>query len=121
MSQQAQTDSPPTPSIDSERVRLGRLARAAALGVPGVIRADPGPLGAFMTGAGGGERLEGVTCVVAASGGYEISLRLVCGLVPLLELGDGVRAAVGRAAAGAGLALDSVNVDVAGLCTPEAV
>jgi hypothetical protein len=100
---------------ESERVRLARAARDAALRVPGVVGADAGPLGAFMTGAGDGERLEGVTCVAAPGDGYDVSLRLVCALVALQPLGERVRAAVGKAAASARIKLESVSVHVAEL------
>ncbi len=96
----------------SERVRLARLAREAALRVPGVTGTDTGPVGLVIT-AGGGERLEGVLCVAIQDGGYEVTLRLVCGLVPLPALGERVRAAVTAAAASAGLPLESVGVHVA--------
>ena len=53
----------------------------------------------------GTERVEGVNCVAAGGGGYEVSLCLVCRLVPLHRLGEpgqrrgaprGVRAPVSR-------------------------
>jgi hypothetical protein len=97
----------------SERVRLARVVRDAALRVPGVAGTDVGPLGAFMTGADDGERLEGVSCIAAPGGGYDVSLRLVCDLVPLHPLGELVRAAVGRAAATAGIKLERVGVHFA--------
>ena len=55
----------------SERFRLARLARGVALQVPGVVGADTGSMGLCIT-VGGGERLEGVTCVAAAGGGYDV-------------------------------------------------
>ena len=103
-------------AVPSERVTLARLARSAALGVPGVVAADAGPNGRFVT-HDGDERLEGVTAV-ADLGGYEVSLRLVCGLVPLVELGESVRAAVVAAAAAAGLPLTGVDVHVAAVAEP---
>jgi hypothetical protein len=42
-----------------------------------------------------------------------VSLRLACGLVPLLALGERVRAAVAATAAAHGLPLEQVNVHVA--------
>ncbi len=68
-------------------------------------------MGLFIT-VGGGQRLEGVVCV-AAKGGYEVSLRLVCALVPLPQLGEQVTAAVTSSAAEAGISLVSVSVHVA--------
>jgi pimeloyl-ACP methyl ester carboxylesterase len=102
---------------ESERVRLARATRDAALRVPGVVGADAGALGGFMTAAGDGERLEGVTCVAAPGGGYDVSLRLVCDLVALQPLGERVRAAAGKAAAKAGITLGSVSVHVAEIDT----
>lgn len=100
---------------ESDRVRLARLARETALRVPGVVGTSTSPLGVYVTAAGDGERLEGVTCVSAAGGGYAVSLRLVCDLVPLPSLGERVRTAVGRAAAMADAELDSVSVHFAEL------
>ena len=70
-------------------MRLARLARDAALRVPGVIGTDAGPSGVVIT-EGAQQRLEGVLCVATKDGGYDVTLRLVCGLVPLLALGDAV-------------------------------
>ena len=61
---------------ESERVRLARVALTAALGVPGVQGADAGPGDVAVTGTALGARLEGVTCVAAPTGGYDVSLRL---------------------------------------------
>jgi hypothetical protein len=100
---------------ESERIRLVLAARAAALLVPGVLGADAGPLGTFVTEASDGERLMGVVCVAAPGGGYDVSLRLVCGLVALHPLGDAVRAAVMRAARIDRIELGSVSVHFADL------
>ncbi len=99
-------------AVGSERVRLARLARAAALRVPGVLGTDSGPGNLFVT-VGGGERLEGVVCAAAKEGGYEVALRLVCGMVALPQLGERVKAAVSKAAATSPTQLTSVNVTVA--------
>jgi len=104
--------------LASERFRLARLARGAALGVPGALGTDVGPAGLFITESGG-ERLEGVMCVATKSGGYDVSLRLVCALVPLLPLGERVRTAVESGAARAGIGLDSVSVHVAAVAGIE--
>ncbi len=101
-------------AVGSERLRLARLARDAALHVPGVVSTDTGPTGLFVT-VGGGERLEGVICAATKDGGYQVSLRLECELVPLLALGEQVKSAVSRSALVAGIALDSVDVLVAAL------
>jgi hypothetical protein len=98
--------------IGSERVRLAGLAREAALRVPGVVATDAGPSGVLIT-EGARQRIDGVLCVATKDGGYDVTLRLVCGLVPLLALGEAVKAAVRRAAGVAGLQVESVDVQVA--------
>jgi hypothetical protein len=98
--------------VESERFRLARLARAAALAVPGVLDAAAGPGGLFVT-VERDERVEGVLCAATHEGGYEVTLRLICELVPLLELSERVSAAVGHAATVARLPLDGVHVHVA--------
>jgi hypothetical protein len=105
-------------ALRSERVRLARLARDAALRVPGVMTTDAGPIGMFIT-VGGGERLEGVTCVATNSGAYEVTLRLVCALVPLVPLGERIKALVASTAAKAGIELESVSVQVAAVAGIE--
>ena len=105
--------------VESERVRLARAARQAALTVPGVRAMDAGPAGMFMTGAGDGERLDGVMCVAAPGDGYEVSLRLVASLVALRPLAERVRAAVVRVARFAGIELVSVSVHFADLTAEE--
>jgi hypothetical protein len=104
---------------ESDRVRLARAARQAALTVRGVRAMDAGPAGTFMTGVGDGERLPGVTCVAAPEGGYEVSLRLVAGLVALRPLGERVRAAVVRVASFAGIELAGVTVHFVDLSVEE--
>jgi hypothetical protein len=105
-------------SIGSARFRLARLARDAALLVPGVVGTDTGALGTFIT-VGGGERLEGVLCVATIDGGYEVTLRLICRMVPLPQLSEEVKAAVVRVAERARLCVSSVIVHVAGLAEIE--
>ena len=105
-------------SVGSERFRLARLARDAALRVSGVVATDPGPTGMFVT-VDGGTRLEGVLCVATKGGSYEITLRLICRLVPLLGLSEQVKAAVRRSADVAGLPVESVSVHVAELTDGE--
>lgn len=118
MSDPSQIPAGPAAPVASERFRLARLARDAALRVPGVVGTDTGRIGMFLT-VGGGERLEGVLCVAAKNGGYEVTLRLVCALVPLLELSEQVKAAVRRTAARAGIVLESVSVVVAELAAGQ--
>ena len=95
----------------AERVILARLARIAALQVPGVLATDRGPAGLCVT-ASGGERVEGVACVATPTGGYDVSLCLICRLVALHALGDQVSAALRRAASVAGIAVDAIQVHV---------
>ena len=90
--------------VGSERFRVARLARDTALSVPGVVGSDTGPMGLFIT-VGGGERLEGVICVPARDGGYELTLQLAGGPVSPVDLGERVRTAVARDAADAGIAI----------------
>ncbi len=73
----------------------------------------------FMTDAGGGERLEGITCVAAPQGGYDVSVRLVAGLVALHPLSERVRGAVVRVARYAAIELASVSVHFADLSAEE--
>jgi hypothetical protein len=88
-----------------------------AMRTRGVVRTDAGPGGRFVC-VGDGERVEGVTCV-AADGGYEISLRLVCALMPLEPIAEQVRTVVGAKALAAGLHVTSVNVQVTDVTGPE--
>jgi hypothetical protein len=100
------------PARPSDRVRLTREARAAALRVPGVVGTDTGPTGLYLTSAGG-ERLEGIICAATKDGGYDISVRLVAGLVSLPDLSEHVTAAIGRAAVRIGVPCRSVSVHFA--------
>jgi hypothetical protein len=104
---------------ESERVRLARAARQAALTVRGVRGMDAGPGRTFVTGAGDGERLVGVTCIAAPEGAYEVSLSLVVGLVALEPLAQRVRAAVIRVASFAGIGLADVSIHFADLAAEE--
>lgn len=106
--------------IGSERVRMARLARDTALRVPGVVGTDAGPSGMVIT-EGAQQRLEGVLCVATKDGGYDITLRLVCGLVPLLALGESVQTAVRRSAHRAGVSIGDVDVQVAAILEPGEV
>jgi hypothetical protein len=56
---------------------------------------------------------------LARAGGYEVSLRLVAGLVALHPLGERVRAAVVRVARFAGIELADVTVHFADLSAEE--
>jgi hypothetical protein len=113
-------DDPPRDSSTapkSDRVRLARLARDAALQVPGVADTDSGTTGLFAT-AGGGERVPGVTCVAAHAGGYDVALRLRCELVPLPALGEHVNVAVRQATAVGDLPVAGLRVEIVDVVEP---
>lgn len=111
MSEQTNLVAAPS-AAGSERVRLARVARDAALQVPGVVDTDSGPMGRFIT-VGGGQRLGGVTCIAAQDGGFDVSLRLRCAMVPLPELLARVQLAVRQLASQAGLRVATLDVLVA--------
>lgn len=77
----------------SPRLALARLARRAALDVPGVVDADAGAAGMHAT-FGGGPPVDGVVCTAAQGGVYELELHLVTEPVPLHALAHRVRARV---------------------------
>ena len=104
----------------SPRLRLARLARDTALRDAGVLALDPGGDGRFAV-ISGDERIDGVLCIATVGGSYDVALRLICALVPLVALGERVRARVGEAATDAGLPLASISVDIAGVAVPGEV
>lgn len=106
------------PSAGSVRFRLAHVARLTALGTPGVVDLDAGPEGRFAT-VDGAQRLDGVMCVAVGEAGYEVSLRLVCGLIPLTALAQSVRSRLTAAAAGIGLPLAVVHVHVVNVREPR--
>jgi uncharacterized alkaline shock family protein YloU len=99
-------------------MRLARMAHEVAMRTRGVVRTDGGP-GGLVVSVGDGERVEGVTCVAATDGGYEVSLRLVCALMPLEPIAEQVRTAICAKAVTAGIHVSSVNVQVADVAGPE--
>lgn len=101
----------------SPRLHLARAARDSALRVAGVLALDSGADGRFAV-VSGDERIDGVLCVATAEGGYDVALRLVCALVPLIELGERVRAQVRATATAASLPLATISVHVAGVAAP---
>jgi hypothetical protein len=107
------------PSGPSDRVRLTRAAREATLRVPGVVATDTGPMGLYVTVAGG-ERAEGIICAASNRGGYDVSVRVIAGLVSLPDLSDQITAAITRAAARVGVSCSSVSVHFADLLAPGA-
>lgn len=82
--------------------------------VIGVVGTDAGPSGMFIT-VDGAQRLEGVLCVASQPGGYDITLGLVCKMVPLMALSQQVQAAVKRVADRAEIRLDDVSVHIAAI------
>ena len=80
---------------------------------------DAGPAGTFVTGAGDGERLDGVTCIAAPDGGYEVSSPTGRGSRAASPVGQRVQAAVVRVASFAGIQLASVSVHFADLTADE--
>jgi hypothetical protein len=111
---------PAPAAVPSPRVQLARVALDAALTTSGVVRGDAGPNGTCVTGDGAGT-LPGVSVVAAPGGRYEVSLRLVAELVPLLELGARVAERVRAGAAGAGLAdrMGELRVQWGDVLSPE--
>lgn len=77
-----------------------------------------GSLGLVLT-ADENQRVDGVRCVAAGDGSYEVTVRLRCELVPLLELADVVKASVVRTALAAGIAVTDVSVLIADIVDPE--
>jgi hypothetical protein len=107
------------PRRSSPRMLLASMTYDVAMRTRGVVRTDVGPGGLFVC-VGDGQRVEGVTCVAAADGGYEISLRLVCALMPLQPIAEQVRTVVGARAVAAGIHVTSVNVQITDVTGPEA-
>ena len=95
----------------SERVRLARVALAAALGTSGVAGGRPGSSG-LRTTADVPAPLTGIAVIAAPGATYEIVLCLAAELVPLAALADRVRARVAEAAGAAGLGGLVRSVDV---------
>lgn len=96
----------------SDRLRLARAARAAMLGVPGVIGTDSGPTGLHVTPARG-ERLEGIICAATRDGDYDVSVRVIAGLVAWPDLAKRITAAIQRAAMRIGVPCSGVGVHFA--------
>jgi len=108
----ARSPSPSPSRPQTERVRLARMGLRAALLLPGVAAGDSGPLGLHTTGAGDGQRLDGVTAAAAGEEGYELSLRLIARPVDLHALAARVREAVAVTAESEGLGASLRSVDV---------
>ena len=102
------------PTGPSDRVRLTKAAREATLRVPGVVATDTGPMGLYVTVAGG-ERLEGIICAASSDGGYDVSVRVIVALVSLPDLSEQITAAIMRAADRIGVPCSSVSIHFADL------
>jgi hypothetical protein len=96
----------------TDRARIADIAHRAALGVPGVVRLESAPGGAFTTTGATGEPIEGVSCAAEASGGYSVELRLVTGLVPLRPLAERIIERTRTAATAAGLGDSLGEIDL---------
>ena len=106
----------------SERLMLAQLARDAALGTRGVASLYPRPpTAATAATAAGSDRVEGLVCVAAPGGRYEITLYVVARPVPLERLAEHLRERVRRAAEVHGFndELGPVNVVVTDVETEE--
>jgi hypothetical protein len=104
---------------ESERLVLARLALGVALATPGVVAAEPGALGTWVT-YGDGEAVRGVVAAVHSDGRYDLTLHLVVYPEPLQELADRVRARIVEAAAIAGLTdlLGSIDIAIEDVVVP---
>lgn len=108
---------------DSPRVRLARLALEAALAVSGVVRADAGPHGMCVTTDPSRGLMRGASVCALADGRYAVDLCLVAGLVPLVELAEGVRSKIRARVEREGLIaqLGEVNVEFVRVLSAEEI
>jgi uncharacterized alkaline shock family protein YloU len=96
----------------SERVRIARLAHAAAAVAPGVARLDPGTNGTYVSADPAGP-LEGVTAAARPDGRYDVGIALVAAYGTSLHgLADALRERVQGRAAEAGLDALVGTIDV---------
>jgi hypothetical protein len=111
---------PAPPSVDSDRVRLARLALEAALAAPNVVAAEAGLHGMRVTANPPGGVLRGVSVISEGGGRYAVDLCLVACVAPLVALGEEVRRRVQASAQRNGLAdqLSTVSVEFARVLTP---
>ncbi len=114
---------PPPASVGSPRVRLARLALAAALTAPNVVGAEAGLHGMRVTADPPGGVLRGVSVISEGGGRYAVDLCLVACVAPLVPLGEEVRRRVQASAQRNGLAdqLSTVSVEFARVLTPAEV
>lgn len=115
------TPVPPPEPGGSPRVRLARLALAAALAAPDVFEGEVGPNRLRVTADPPAGLLRGVSVTAEPDGRYGVDLRLVAGLVPLPALGEEVQRRVRQSARRAGLAeqLGGINVEFGRLIGPN--
>jgi hypothetical protein len=111
------TSSLPLVGSPSDRVRLAQVAREVALAAAGVADLDAGPAGTFCT-AGAAHRVAGVTCTASPDGGFDLSLRLVCELVPLHAVANRVRRRIQTAAGHQQLEVASITILIANVVEP---
>ena len=106
---------PQPQAAGSSRARLARVARDAAMAVPGVVGADAGPRGWCVTEDQTGTLLRGVSVIAQPDGRYAVDLCLVAEIVSLLTLAEEVRARLQARAARESLIsqLGSVSVHFA--------
>ncbi len=110
------------PGSVSDRLALARAALAGALALPGVRAGDGGASGRHFTATETGQRLDGVVCSAVASGGYSVSLQLICEPVALGALAEQIRESVVSEARVAGVlgVLESVDIRFSDLATSVA-
>jgi hypothetical protein len=99
---------------------LAELARQAALDAHEVASLDPRP--PLARTAVAAEQIEGVACMAAPGGGYEVTLYVIARPVSLQRLAANLRERVRRSAEAHGLGdeLRSVNVTVTDVVAEEA-
>ena len=123
MSPKKTEDSPEPEASGSVRLRLARAALEAALDVPGVLDADPGPGRLRVTADSPSGLLVGVSATALPDGRYGVDLSLIAELVSLPELANEVRERVLERARRDRVAdfLGSINVEFPYVMTREEV
>ncbi|MBV8710799.1 MAG: hypothetical protein JOY56_03435 [Solirubrobacterales bacterium] len=123
MSPKKTEDSPEPEASGSVRLRLARAALEAALDVPGVLDADPGPGRLRVTADPPSGLLVGVSATALPDGRYGVDLSLIAELVSLPELANEVRERVLERARRDRVAdfLGSINVEFPYVMTREEV
>lgn len=98
---------------------LAELARLAAMDSHEVASLDPRPPTASTAVVG--EQIDGVACIAAPGGGYEVTLYVIARPVPLRRLAANLRERVRRSVETHGLGdeLRTVNVTVTDVVAAE--